>query len=791
MKFTQEWLADHIDIDLTPEQMGARLTMAGLELDGLTDLGAGLENVQVGTLLEVAPHPNADRLTCCRVQIGEEILSIVCGAKNHKTGDKVAVARIGAQLPNGLKIKKGKIRGELSEGMLCSVAELGLADEADGILILPADSLDATPVADLLGLSGTLFELDLTPNRGDCLGVRGIARELGALTKTPLKPVTACVAVTDDSQALVEIQDREGCPRYGGRIIRGVTIRPSPEWLCQRLESVGLRPINNVVDITNYILMDLNHPLHAFDLAELQLPIVVRRANEGEKLTTLDEVERSLTSEMTLIADQVRPLALAGIMGGENSGITDRTTDIFLEGAYFNPIRTARTGRRLSLLSDARYRFERGVDPMGLTQALDRATELILEMAGGRAGPINMVDAGSWQPAAAIPFRPERVNQLGGIDLPHAEMEEMLSRLGCQKTTAGLFQPPSHRHDLVREEDLLEEIIRLYGYDRVPAALPRIEVDIPEVNPGMSTTRKTRRLMTGLGYFEAINYAFVHQNLQDQFDPGVTTTTLLNPISEDQAVMRSTLICGLMESARRNFSRGNLTLKLFEVGRVFRPGEDQTLLEEERIAALLSGPIVAQNWLRQARLVDFFDLKGDLTALLSGLIDENVRFEAGGPDFLHPGRKAQLHIGRNPQPIGWMGELHPGIQESLDSTQPVYLFELESRYVTPSADKKQGQKGQERLSRYPSVDRDFAFLVADSLPAQPFLDAIVAVDKQLIRQVTLFDVYTGKHISEGQKSLALRVTVQADDRTLTDGETQKLSDQIIAHVGERFGACQR
>ncbi|MBF0357475.1 MAG: phenylalanine--tRNA ligase subunit beta [Magnetococcales bacterium] len=791
MKFTLQWLKEHIDTDLAANIIGEKLTMAGLELDGLTDLGAGLELVQVGELISVEQHPNADRLTCCKVMVGEEELSIVCGAKNHKTGDKVAVARVGANLPNGLKIKKGKIRNELSEGMLCSLAELGMADSADGIIILPDSAESGAAVAEILGRSGSLFELDLTPNRGDCLGVRGIARELGVLTNKPLKPLAAKVQVSNDSQASIEIKDIQGCPRYGGRIIRGVTIAPSPGWLRDRLESVGLRSINNVVDVTNFILLDLNHPLHAFDLAKISLPLQVRQANAGEVLTTLDEVKRQLSTEMTVIADQTRPLALAGIMGGEDSGVTEVTRDIFLEAAYFNPIRTAHTGRKLAIQSDSRHRFERGVDPMGLELALDRATELILELAGGSAGPNNIVDTGVWQPNAPIPFRPERINQLGGIKLPIAEMETMLLGIGCKKTPAGEFQPPSHRHDLVIEEDLLEEVVRLYGYDRVPSSLPRIEVDVPESNPGVSTARKVRKILTGIGYYETINYAFVSQALQDQFDPGAKTTALLNPISEDQAVMRSTLICGLMESARRNLSQGNLILKLFEVGRVFCSGDNDVLVEEDRVGALLSGNKTNKNWYSKDRQVDFFDIKGDLTALISGLIDKKLLFEPGGPEFLHPGRKALVYTGRERELIGWVGELHPAISETLDPAQPIFIFEIASKHLHTQTDKQSSKKAHETISRYPSVERDFAFLLADTVPAGQFLTAIKGVDSQLIKDVTLFDLYTGQHMQPGEKSLALKVTMQADDRTLTETESQKLSEQIINLAKEKFNATQR
>ncbi|MBF0380314.1 MAG: phenylalanine--tRNA ligase subunit beta [Magnetococcales bacterium] len=791
MKFTLKWLGDHINTDLSPGVIGDKLTMAGLELDGLTDLAAGLQNVEVGTLTVVEQHPNADRLTSCKVEVGEETLSIVCGAKNHKVGDKVAVARIGAVLPNGMKIKKGKIRGELSEGMLCSVAELGLADEAEGILILPAEAQNGSGVADIIGCSGTLFELDLTPNRGDCLGIRGIARELGVLSKSQLKPLTPVVKVSDDTVAEVEILDGTGCPRYGGRVIRGVKIAPSPSWLKERLESVGLRPINNVVDITNYILMDLNHPLHAFDLAQLKLPIVVRKAKEGEVLTTLDEVKRSLTPEMTLIADQARPLALAGIMGGEESGVSDSTTDIFLEAAYFNPITTARTGRKLTIQSDSRHRFERGVDPLGLELALERATELIIELAGGSAGPINMVDAGTWQKAKPIPFRPERINRLGGINLSQSEMEEMLLGIGCIKTADNSFQPPSHRHDLVIEEDILEEIVRLYGYDKVPSSLPRIAVNVPDVNPDVAINKKIQKSMTALGYFEAINYTFVSPALQNQFDPGVATTALLNPISEEQSVMRTTLVCGLVESARRNLARGNSILKLFEVGRVFRPGSNGDLIEEDRTAALLTGAIGEKSWHTADREVDFFDLKGDLMGLLTGLTAAPCNLEVGGPDFLHPGRKAKVCLGRDKREIGWIGELHPQIQESLDSSSPLFMFELICQHLNSDKDKKSAKKGLETISRYQSVERDFAFLVADDVPAGPFLETILAVDRELIRKVNLFDLYTGEHMQEGEKSLAIKVTMQANDRTLTDSETQKLSEQITKRVSDKFNATQR
>ncbi|MEO5353632.1 MAG: phenylalanine--tRNA ligase subunit beta, partial [Magnetococcus sp. XQGC-1] len=478
MKFTHQWLLQHIPTDLTPQAIGERLTLAGLELEGLTDLRQGLEQVQVGRLLAVAPHPDADRLTLCQVQVGAEQLSIVCGAQNHRSGDRVAVARVGAVLANGLTIQRSRIRGQLSEGMLCSQAELGLAGSSDGILILPPETVDGLPLAEVLGRNDHLFELSLTPNRGDCLGVRGIARELGALTQTPLHPLPVAAPEVQSQQEMVRIEDAEGCPRYAGRIVRGVRIAPSPEWLRLRLESVGIRSINNVVDITNYILLDLNQPLHAFDLARLHLPLQIRRARSGERLRTLDGVERLLNEEMTVIADSQHPLALAGIMGGEESGVTAETTDLFLESAWFEPIRIARTGRRLGINSDSRHRFERGTDPEGLLLALERATQWILELAGGTAEPILWADTGRWSPLPPVSMRPQRINRLGGVALTPEGMATMLGHLGCrlvaQEGESMTFQPPSHRHDLRREEDLLEEVIRLHGYDQVQTSLPRL-----------------------------------------------------------------------------------------------------------------------------------------------------------------------------------------------------------------------------------------------------------------------------------------------------------------------------
>ncbi|MBF0187576.1 MAG: phenylalanine--tRNA ligase subunit beta [Magnetococcales bacterium] len=805
MKFTDSWLRDHLTTRLTPTEIGDRLTMSGLELESMDDLAAGLEKVRSGVLESVDKHPDADRLTVCSVRVDAEVepLTIVCGATNHKAGDTVAVATVGAQLPNGMKIKKGKIRGQVSEGMLCSTKELGMTETADGILILPQETPVGAPITEILSRNDWLFEVDMTPNRGDCLGVRGIARDLAAVTGEALRPlesdVTVDPTVADRHPVSVVIEDRAGCPRYAGRVIESVRIGPSPDWLVRRLEDIGLRSINNIVDITNYILMDLNQPLHAFDLEKLAPPIVVRRANRGETLTTLDEVERTLTDSMTLIADQTRSLALAGIMGGEESGVIESTTTIFLESAYFEPVRTARTGRALSIISDSRYRFERGTDPEGIITALDRATRLILELAGGTAGPVILEDAGTWSQPAPVPFRTQRANEKNGISLSDEKSHSMLERLGCERTEVssdapGLegavwFQPPSHRHDLKREEDLIEEIVRLYGYDAVPSVLPTGAISVPEVDRVAILEQKTQTILAGLGYFEAVNYAFIDATAQSIYDPDRIPVALQNPISEDLAVMRTTLVAGLLQALQRNVSRGNGSVRLFEVGSVFHADTAMNIIEPGRIAALCYGPIDARAWHTSQRIADFFDLKGDLEHLLDGLGIRQARITAEGPDFLHPGRKATLSLRNTPESVGWIGELHPEHQEALGLTHPALLMELSVPALLAAPRKR---TNDDLVSKFPAVERDFAFIVDETHPVQDVLDAIrKAADSKLIRDVRLFDVYTGEHVPEGKKSLALGITLQASDRTLTDAESQSQSDRIVATMEKRFDAILR
>lgn len=791
MKVTRRWLLEHWEGDWDAEAMGRRLTQAGLEVAGITRMDKGLERVVVGHLLEVGKHPDADRLTVCRVDVGDEALTIVCGARNHKVGDKVAVAREGAVLANGMKIEKSRIRGQTSQGMLASEVELGLASSSEGILILSPEAVPGTSLACVLGRDDDLIELELTPNRGDCLGVRGIARELAVLTGSKLRPLKPKVAVNETARAEIRIEHPTGCPRYAGRIIRGVTVGPSPAWLKNRLEAVGLRSINSVVDVTNFILLDLNHPMHAFDLAQLELPIVVRGAFPGEKLTLLNGSTVTLGPDNLLIADGRRPLALAGIMGGQDTGVTEATTDIFLECATFSPSLVTRTGRSLGILSDSRFRFERGIDPMGLSLAMERATEWIVSLCGGRAGPVTMAETGAWKPVAPIPFRYERINRLAGIDLSPAIMDALLERLGCEKNMVdGLtfFQPPSHRHDLTIEEDLLEEVVRVHGYDQVTRVLPRVETRPAEINYREEFSRILPQRMAGLGYLETVNYSFIGQSLQHRFDPDVAAEALLNPISEDMAVLRTSLSPGLLESARRNLSRGNLDLRLFEVGRVFLPGQGG-LVEKERLAGLISGEAQPRAWHTPPRVVDFFDLKGDVVQLASFLGCSGLTFVVGGPDYLHPGQKAIFHGQGNESLIGWIGMLHPEQQRSLDLSQAVYLFEMDTDGLY--ACRRPAHKTDGTLSRFPALERDFAFMVDEGVGAGPFMDAMSGIEPGLIQDVRLFDVYRGDTLPEGKKSFAIRCVFRASDHTLTDQEAQELCGRMIETAYRSFGARQR
>ncbi|MBF0124517.1 MAG: phenylalanine--tRNA ligase subunit beta [Magnetococcales bacterium] len=785
MKLTWRWLQEHVTTTLTAREAADRLTMAGFEVESLTDMGRSLAGVRTGVLESVIPHPQADRLTVCQVKMGAERLEIVCGARNHRSGDVVAVALPGSQLANGLTIAVTTIRGQRSAGMLCSLQELGLAESAEGVLILPPGTEDDRPLATVLGYDDELFEINVTPNRGDCLGVRGIARELAAVSAGHLMPLTVDLACSSQAGPInVKLGEDSACYRYAGRIVSGVSVAPSPTWLIRRLEAVGLRAINNVVDATNYVMIELGQPLHAFDLAKIQGSIVVRGATDGERLTALNGVEYPLTSTMSVIADDRGPLALAGIMGGADSAVEGNTVDLFLESAWFEPVAIAKTGRKLGLNSDSRYRFERGTDPDGVRTALDRVTQLVLQLAGGTAGGLVWAERPLPQPPLPIPFRPQRVNRLGGLNIPVAEMVAHLTALGCHyRSEFGQVTPPSWRHDLRCEEDLVEEVIRLHGYDHVPVVMPEAVMVASAVDAMSQLIGSLRRLLVANGYLETVNYVFVSPDEQRRFTPEQPAVALLNPLSEEQSLLRTSLIPGLVATAVRNLKRGNTPLRLFEQGRVFLPNGQGGVNERERLAGLLCGAMQQRSWYAPERLADFFDIKGDAMALLSALAIDAVDFQVGGPSCLHPGRRAVCEV-------GWMGQLHPSLQTELDIDHPLFLFEFDCQQFI---ERQQSGCDQKRppISPFPSVSRDLALVLPETVPAQAVIDVIQQQRQPLIRHIDLFDVYVGAAVAAGHKSLGVALVMQSDDHTLTEQECQGTIDAVVQSLQQGLGATLR
>ncbi len=804
MRVSLSWLRDFVPIDRGPRELADLLIDLGLEVSAVEEGGAGLERVVVADLLAVSPHPNADRLTLCEVSTGDARHRIVCGAKNMKPGDRVALALPGAVLPNGLEIRKSKIRGEVSEGMLCSETELLFSQDSAGILILPPDAPVGKPLASALGRDDTIFEIDLTPNRADCLSHLGVAREIAAATGAALRvpeakvpdsgePATAITSVT--------IEDPARCPRYAARLLRGVKIGPSPAWITARLEKAGLRPINNVVDVTNYVLLELGQPLHAFDLSRLDgRRIVVRLAREGETIRTLDGVERALTADDLAICDASTPIALAGVMGGEGSEVREGTEDILLESAYFDPAGIRRTSRRHGLRTEASHRFERGADPGMVARAADRAAALIAQVAGGAVAPgvIDVVPAPLTRPAIRI--EPSRVNAILGIDLPPETMVDLLRRVGVDAALAGgaiTATPPSWRSDLAIDADLVEEIARLHGYGRIPVTLPAAQIQVPEVPPGRRIEGVARAALTALGYHEAITYRFVSPGWGDRLrlapeDPRRQMIPLRNPLREEQSAMRTSLVPGLLETGLQNFRRGQVDLRLFEVGKVFfhRPGGD---LPDERLAvgALLAGAGEPGLW-GAGRPADFHDAKGAVEAVLERAGVEGARFVADGTSpFLHPGASAR--VVREKADLGEVGKLHPELAAALELPESVHVFELDATEILRvSPDRATVLRA---LPRFPGSSRDLAVVVDEAIEVGRLIAEIRAVPDQglraTLRGIEIFDVYRGEGIEGGKKSVGLRFFYQAEDRTLTDAEVSAFQETILSRLSGTFGAGLR
>ncbi|HEX5515323.1 MAG TPA: phenylalanine--tRNA ligase subunit beta, partial [Gammaproteobacteria bacterium] len=767
MKISTDWLREWVPVEVSTDVLAERLTMAGLEVEGIAPAAAEFSGVIVAEIIDCEQHPDADKLRVCRVSTGKEALQIVCGAPNARAGLKAPLAMIGAALPGGLAIRRSKLRGVESHGMLCSARELGLSEDAAGLMELPADAPVGTDLRAWLGLDDQIIEVDLTPNRSDCLSMRGVAREVGALFDLAVgeAPTTETAATISDQPA-IRLEAPASCPRYLGRIVRGVDVgAASPMWLIERLRRAGIRSLGPVVDITNYVMLELGQPMHAFDLAKIDRGIVVRQARNGETLELLNGQTVTLRDDTLVIADEARPLALAGVMGGAASAVGDDTADILLESAFFAPAALAGRARQYGLHTDSSHRFERGVDYALPRQAMERATQLILEIAGGQAGPVvEALEPAALPAAPEILLRAARISRLLGVDIPAAEVEGILRRLGLgvEPVAEGWrVRIPSFRFDLAIEVDLIEELARVWGYERIPARRPVQPATMSPEPESRVARRRLRDLLVDRGYQEAITYSFVEPKLQQLLDPEQPPLALANPISSDLSVMRTNLWPGLIGATLYNQNRQQGQVRLFEIGLRFR-GELDSLVQERMIAGVATGLRLPEQWGSADTAVDFYDVKGDVEAMLA-LTGEpgRFRFEVARHPALHPGQSAQ--VWRDEQPIGWLGALHPQLEKSLDLDGRTFVFELLLDAVTAAR-----TPAFAPLSRFPSIRRDLAVILADDTPAEAVLQEVRQAAGELLREVFAFDVYRGKGIPEGRKSLAIGLILQDSSRTLTD-----------------------
>ncbi len=801
MKFTLGWLKAHLETGASLDDIVDKLTMIGLEVENVEDRAAKLAPFIVGYVVEARPHPDANRLSVCVVDTGKEKVQVVCGAPNARTGMKGVFAAAGTTIPGtGLALKAGSIRGQASNGMLCSPREMGISDDHEGIIELPDDAPVGRPFAPALGLDDPVIEIAITPNRADCLGVRGIARDLAAAGLGRLKPrVVAPVPGAFKSPIGVRLDfsaaDRDACPYFVGRHIRGLRNGASPKWLRDRLSAVGLRPISALVDVTNFFTIDVDRPLHVFDADTLAGSIRVRLARLGEQVLALNGKEYMLAGSETVIADDDGALALGGVIGGESSSCTDKTTSVFVEAALFDPIRTAATGRNHVIVSDARYRFERGVDPAAVLEGMEAATRLIVELCGGE--PSDLVVAGEppeWRRSYTL--RPARIRGLGGVDVPRDDAATIMKNLGFevrdQADGALGVQPPSWRGDVQGEADLVEEVTRIWGYDRIPATplTPETALPPPSLTPAQRRVREAKRALAGQGLLEAVTFSFMSSAHAAQFGGDNPMLALANPISADLDMMRPSILPNLLLAAQRNADRGYSDGALFEVGPIYK--NDTPTGQATVAAGVRAGFAGPRHWAAPQRPVDVFDAKGDVLTLLAalGLSIENLQVAAAAPAWYHPGRSGVLRFG--PQTVlAQFGELHPDALAKLDVKGPAVGFEVFLDALPPTKAKGTRARPLLKPSPYQPVERDFAFVLDAAIPAEQVVRAARFVDRNLIAGVSVFDVYQGKGVPEGKKSLAISVRLQPTQRTLTDAEIEAVAQRIVAAVTTATGATLR
>ena len=784
MKFSESWLRKSVNPSISTEEMVAQVTMAGLEVESVETAAPSMSGVVVGEIISVEQHPDADKLRVCQVVGGEAQTQVVCGAPNARVGIKVPFAVVGAKLPGDFKIKKAKLRGVESFGMLCSQTELQLGDDDSGLWELPVDAPVGADLSEYLDLNDNIIEVDLTPNRGDCLSIRGLAREVGVLNQQAvIQQSCAPVAATIADKVSVTLETPDACARYVGRVIRGLDLgQPTPQWMQETLRRSGVRSLGPAVDVTNYVLLELGQPMHAFDLSKIDGDIVVRMARD-ETLKLLDSSEVTVDKITLVIADQSKVLAMAGIMGGDESSVGNGTSDILFESAWFNPLAIAGKARNYGKHTDSSHRFERGVDSELQVSAIERATALMLDICGGNPGPVSVTESAKHLPTpATIRLRDDRLAQQLGVSIAPADVDDMLMRLGLilveRNNESSVWLAPSWRFDLAIEQDLVEEVARIYGYNNLPTSTPMMALELEPNAESVQGISLFRAQLVGRGYQEVITYSFVDPELQKMIEPNLVAVPLVNPISADMGVMRTSLWPGLLNTAVYNLNRQQSRVRIFEVGQCFVPGQEgaSSLTQNTMLGGLLCGSRSPIGWTAGKDKVDFYDIKGDIEGLtgLTGL-QHTFSFNAAVHPALHPGQCAQLT--RNGEAIGWVGQLHPRIKSSLGIDPDVYLFQIDADKISEVR-----IPIHEEVSKFPEVKRDLAFFVEASIGAQTLIDHAKNVAGDLLVGLKLFDVYQSKDVENKGKSIALGLTFQHSSRTLTDEEVSQAIDRVVSEL---------
>ncbi|MBO2565102.1 phenylalanine--tRNA ligase subunit beta [Shewanella algae] len=794
MKFSESWLREWVNPAISRDELTHQITMAGLEVDDVIAVAGDFSGVVVGEVVECGQHPDADKLRVTKVNVGgEELLDIVCGAPNCRQGLKVAVAVVGAVLPGDFKIKKAKLRGQPSHGMLCSYGELGIEIESDGIIELPLDAPIGTDIREYLQLNDVIIDVDLTANRADCLGMVGLAREVGVLNRLNVtEPSWEAANVSSERRVEIDVANPEACPRYLGRVVSNVNVKAqTPDWMVEKLRRSGIRSIDPIVDITNYVLVEFGQPMHAFDLDKIDGGIKVRLGNGEEKLTLLDGNEITVPADTLVIADNSQALALAGVFGGEASGVSEQTRDIMLECAFFAPLAIMGKARRLGLHTDSSHRFERGVDPELQHKAMDRATRLVLDICGGEAGPVVEAKSEAHLPKAAdIKLRRSKLDKLLGHQIGDADVEEILTRLGFQVEKQGSdwqVKTATYRFDMAIEEDLIEEVARIYGYNNIPNTAPLAHLSMTDHKESDLKLSRVRAMLVARGFQEAVTYSFVDPKLQKRVHPDSEAMVLPNPISSEMSAMRLSMFTGLLNAVGYNQARQQTRVRLFETGLRFIPDAqaESGVRQQAMLGAVIAGPQSDEHWSMESKTVDFFDLKGDLEAII-GLTVSEAEFSFKGAQHLamHPGQCAEIL--RNDRVIGYIGAVHPSLEKPFGLNGKTIVFELELDALL-QAKLPQAQA----VSKFPANRRDIAIVVDEEVAAGDVMTLIRKVGENQLVGLNLFDVYRGKGVEQGKKSLAIALTLQDNTRTLEEKEIAEMVDTVVSALKSEFNASLR